>query len=205
MRVRLTIVRNGQSFGQCFMHRYAKIDCDDTDLLQVFRRARNGSSEALGELFDGCRLYLLLVANEQLGSDLAAKTGGSDLVQETFVRAQQRFVSFDGATEVQLLAWLRKILLNHVISLQRRYLVAEKRRVSREVSLDDSACRRFAAHRAIVAENLGLASQAITCHRFAVTKMWEIVSPIPLRQAREKTGRLSGFQNTFLARDHYRD
>ena len=120
------------------MHRCAKTVCDDTDLVHVFGRARNGSSEALGELFEGCRLYLLLVANEELGSDLAAKTGGSDLVQETFVRAQRQFVNFDGATEAELLAWLRKILLNHVISLQRRYLVAEKRRVSREVSLDDN-------------------------------------------------------------------
>jgi hypothetical protein len=29
-----------------------------------------------------------------------------------------------------------------------------------------------AAHRTIGAENLGLAFQAITCHRFAVPKMW---------------------------------
>ncbi len=121
------------------MHRRTNNVCDHTDLVDVFRRARDGSSEALGDLFDGCRLYLLLVANEELGSDLAAKTGGSDIVQETFARAQQQFVNFDGDTEAQLLAWLRKILLNHVVSLQRRYLLAEKRCVCREVSLDDNA------------------------------------------------------------------
>ncbi len=34
-----------------------------------------------------------------------------------------------------------------------------------------SPCRRFAAHWANATGNLGLASQAITCHRFAVYKM----------------------------------
>ncbi len=35
--------------------------------------ARSGSTDALGKLFETCRAYLILVANEELDSDLRAK------------------------------------------------------------------------------------------------------------------------------------
>ncbi len=58
--------------------------------------AQGGSSEALGTLLEQCRDYLLLVAGRELGRDLQGKIGASDLVQETFVRAQEVFGSFHG-------------------------------------------------------------------------------------------------------------
>jgi RNA polymerase sigma-70 factor (ECF subfamily) len=49
--------------------------------------ARQGSREALGRLLEGCRHYLLLMANQDTGPDLRAKVAPSDLVQETFLEA----------------------------------------------------------------------------------------------------------------------
>ena len=49
----------------------------------------------MGDLLEGCRQYLLLVANEELDSELTAKSGASDMVQETFLRAQHNFGSSD--------------------------------------------------------------------------------------------------------------
>src|SRR5262245_35621598 len=91
--------------------------------------ARSGSREALGELLEGCRGYLLMVARDKLDADLRAKEGPSDLVQETFLEAKRDFGQFQGASEAELLAWLRRVLLNNVANFTRRYRTAGKRTV----------------------------------------------------------------------------
>jgi RNA polymerase sigma-70 factor (ECF subfamily) len=97
--------------------------------------ARGGSSEALGQLLEACRGYLLLVAQRELATDLQAKGGASDLVQETLLDAVGAFRRFRGSSEAELLAWLRRLLLNNLVSFTRRYRAADKRQVGREVRL----------------------------------------------------------------------
>lgn len=88
------------------------------------------------ESLAACRNYLLLVAREELDTELRAKLGASDLVQETLLDARRGHEQFNGATHAQLLAWLRGILLNKITDAGRHYHGAQKRRVSREVSLE---------------------------------------------------------------------
>ena len=97
---------------------------------------RGGSRAALGRILELCRQYLLLVANRELEPELWAKGGASDLVQETFLEAQKDFASFQGTTRAEVLAWLRRILLNNVSNFRRRYVGSEKRQIARELSLD---------------------------------------------------------------------
>jgi RNA polymerase sigma-70 factor (ECF subfamily) len=97
--------------------------------------ARAGSREALGEALEACRGYLLLVAQRELDPALHAKGGASDLVQQTFLEAQQDFARFQGDTEAELLAWLRRMLLNNLANFTRRYRDTDKRAVAREISL----------------------------------------------------------------------
>jgi RNA polymerase sigma-70 factor (ECF subfamily) len=99
--------------------------------------ARQGSTEAVGQLLDACRQYLLLVANQHLDHELRGKLGPSDVVQETFLEAQRDFGHFRGASEEELLAWLRRILLNNLANAARYYRDTDKRSVGREVSLAD--------------------------------------------------------------------
>jgi RNA polymerase sigma-70 factor (subfamily 1) len=115
---------------------------DSTNLAETIQRARLGSTDAMGELFDRCREYLLLVANQELSSTLRAKAGGSDLVQDTFLKAQRRFRFFHGTTKPELLRWLRRILLNHLASVRRQYVTSQKRCVAREIPFDadDDEC-----------------------------------------------------------------
>jgi RNA polymerase sigma-70 factor (ECF subfamily) len=102
--------------------------------------ARAGSTEALGHALEACRVYLLGIADEELEPDLRAKGGASDIVQQTFLEAQRDFAGFHGASADELRAWLRHLLLNNVTDFTRRYRVAAKRLVGREVGLaDDSA------------------------------------------------------------------
>jgi len=115
-------------------------DSPQSDAMRVtmwLTAARGGSDQALGELFDACRAYLLLIANRELDPELRAKAGASDLVQETFLEAQQNFVRFQGQSEDELLAWLRSILLANVSNFERRYRQTAKRDVTCEVRLDD--------------------------------------------------------------------
>lgn len=110
-------------------------------MFRCIEAARHGSPQAMGQLMEICRQYLLLVANKELNDELRAKGGASDLVQDTFMEAQRDFASFQGGNEEELLAWLRRILLNNVANFTRYYRDTGKRHVHREISLDigDSA------------------------------------------------------------------
>jgi RNA polymerase sigma-70 factor (ECF subfamily) len=103
----------------------------------LIREAKAGSAEALGHLLEGCRAYLLLIANANLDADLRSKGGASDLVQQTFVEAQQDFSQFQGRTQRELLNWLGRILRHNLADFRRRYRDRAARQVAREQPLSD--------------------------------------------------------------------
>ena len=112
----------------------------DDDLLVVevdecIHQAQQGCSHSLGHLYKQCHRYLLLIANRELDVQLRAKLGPSDVVQETMLKAQRSFEGFAGSTDGELRAWLRKILLNTVRDMARRYKSGSKRDVHREREL----------------------------------------------------------------------
>ncbi len=113
------------------------------DAAQWLPAARSGSSEALGQVLEACRGYLLLIARQELEPCLQAKGSASDLVQQTFLEAQRDFARFDGTTHAALLAWMRRLLLNNLANFRRDFH-RDKRRVSREIALPagDSSGRR---------------------------------------------------------------
>jgi RNA polymerase sigma-70 factor (ECF subfamily) len=108
----------------------------DAGMSHCLAAAQSGSTEAVGRLFELCRHYLLAVANHELDADLQAKVGPSDLVQETLLEAQRDFVRFHGNCEAEILAWLRRILLNNVANVRDHYRSVQKRSLDREVSLE---------------------------------------------------------------------
>jgi RNA polymerase sigma-70 factor (ECF subfamily) len=110
---------------------------DSTAIHTLISAARAGASREVGELLDICRQYLLLVANEELDVRLRAKLGASDVVQQTLLEAQVTFDHFSGDSEAALLAWLTKILKNNLADARRTFLIAEKRCVTREQSLQE--------------------------------------------------------------------
>jgi RNA polymerase sigma-70 factor, ECF subfamily len=97
--------------------------------------ARTGSLFALGTLFEECRKYLLLVANRQLGESIQGKVAASDLVQETFLQAQQVFGRFEGTSREELLAWLKRILEFKIAQATRTFAATEMRAVSCELPI----------------------------------------------------------------------
>ncbi len=109
---------------------------DAEDLADRLAVARGGCRETLGQILDACRGYLLLIAQQELDADLRAKGGVSDLVQESLMDAVRGFDAFQGSSEDELRHWLRRILLNNLVSFTRRFREAGKRAVGREVSLE---------------------------------------------------------------------
>jgi RNA polymerase sigma-70 factor (ECF subfamily) len=98
--------------------------------------AARHSPEALGALLESYRRYLLLVANGQLPEALRAKVAASDVVQETFLEAQQGFAAFRGDGPSELAQWLRRILLRNLANECRRFQATDCRRLDREVPID---------------------------------------------------------------------
>jgi RNA polymerase sigma-70 factor (ECF subfamily) len=113
------------------------LETDGVDRLIAAARGDSAdANQALGELLDQWRDYLLLLANHQLDSDLCPKAGASDLVQETLMEAQQGFERFEGRTAQEWVHWLRQILRHNVDNFVRRYKRTAKRNVAREVQLE---------------------------------------------------------------------
>ncbi len=86
-----------------------------------------GDGSALKQALEPYRDYLTLIAQRAIGPELAPKLGASDVVQETFLAAQQHVETFRGRTELEWRGWLKAILLHHLAN-QRRHHAAAKRR-----------------------------------------------------------------------------
>jgi len=133
----------------------------DHEAVQFLAEARAGSTHALGQMLDACRNYLLLVAERELNPELRVKGGASDLVQETLLDAVHAFPSFEGDSEAALLAWLRRLLLNNVISFARRFRMAGKRAMEREISLGGEFLSSHNPRQQLAADVLSPSKEAI--------------------------------------------
>lgn len=104
-------------------------------LIELLKRARAGDDPARDELFDKCRPYVSVVARAHVESWMQAKVDASDLVQQTLLEAHQGFQQFQGTTEAEWLAWLRRILSHNAADFIRRFRGTEKRQLRREISM----------------------------------------------------------------------
>jgi RNA polymerase sigma-70 factor (ECF subfamily) len=105
------------------------------DFLNLLAAARNGDRAAVGRLLEMYRDSMRAEAARNLSEAIQAKLDESDIVQHTFLEAQQDFARFQGDTPEKLAAWLKMALLNNVRDEGRRYRAAG-RHVARELSLD---------------------------------------------------------------------
>jgi RNA polymerase sigma-70 factor (ECF subfamily) len=109
----------------------------DAIIVRLIEEARLRAPGALDRLLESYRNYLRLLARTGIDASLRGKADPSDLVQETLIKAHQHFDQFQGGTEAELVAWLRKILTRNLADLVRRFKAAGARAVGREQSLDD--------------------------------------------------------------------
>lgn len=103
---------------------------------QLFASAKQGSTSCLGRLLTLYSNYLKLLIAAQLDDRLRVRVSPSDIVQETFFEAHRDFHQFRGQSTGEFVAWLRKILVNNLLHVVEQHLMAEKRDVRREISLE---------------------------------------------------------------------
>jgi RNA polymerase sigma-70 factor, ECF subfamily len=87
---------------------------------------------------DRYRSWLGLLARLQVEPRFRAKFDPSDIVQQTMLEAVRGWPNYRGSTEAELAAWLRKILAHVLLHEMRRFGGAQRRDVSREVSLEQA-------------------------------------------------------------------
>jgi RNA polymerase sigma-70 factor (ECF subfamily) len=104
---------------------------------QLFISAREGSGSCLGQLLGLYSNYLKLLVAAQLDNRLRARVSPSDIVQDSFFEAHRDFAEFRGKSIGEFVAWLRKIVVNNILRVVEQHVLAEKRDVRREVSLEE--------------------------------------------------------------------
>jgi RNA polymerase sigma-70 factor (ECF subfamily) len=115
------------------------------DPQQLLARARAAGGPAVGQLLELYRNYLALLAQAQVRRHLQGRVDPSDVVQETFLAAHRDFGTFRGATEAELVSWLRHILAARLADLVRRHVGARRRDARLERRLADELNRSSSA------------------------------------------------------------
>ncbi|QEG41028.1 sigma-70 family RNA polymerase sigma factor [Roseimaritima ulvae] len=105
----------------------------------MLHRVRQGNASSLGDLLELYRNYLTVLASMQLDNRLRRRMSTSDLVQETMLAAHRDFGQFRGASEGELVAWLRQILANCLSHAVEKHIHTQKRDLRREVAIDKVA------------------------------------------------------------------
>lgn len=147
----------------------------DGSLAQDLEAARAGKTQRLGQALEACRGYLQLLADGQLGPDLASKVASSDLVQETFLAARRDFASFRGRTPEEFRGWLRGVLL-HLAANTRRHYRTQAHSAAREVSLEGDGSHGIAGK---LADSVTSPSQGAMRHEESRTVL-EALEQLPL-------------------------
>ena len=108
------------------------------NVTELITKARQGDAECRSRLFELCRGYLAFMARSQVETWLRRKVDASDLVQQTMLEAHCGFERFQGSSEREFLAWLKRILHHNAADFVRRYRGTAKREAGREVSFRDA-------------------------------------------------------------------
>jgi len=122
----------------------------------LLERARQGDRDALGQLLDRYRDRLRDTANGSLGNRILVRADASDVVQQSILSAFRSFHEFVGSNDAQLAAWLDRIHERNIQDTIRMHATAQKRSVSKQVSID-AAGGEIPGHHPITNEGEGSA------------------------------------------------
>jgi RNA polymerase sigma-70 factor, ECF subfamily len=150
----------------------SRVAADERESAGLIAQARAGSSLSLGKLLANYRGYLLLVANQEVDTDLRAKIAPSDVAQETFLIAHQKFDSFEGTSEHEFRGWLRRILLNRYKDLWREFKATQQRNANREVPFEgDASWQQMLADNGDTPSVLAVASEELAALEKALSQL----------------------------------
>ncbi|HEV3163210.1 MAG TPA: sigma-70 family RNA polymerase sigma factor [Isosphaeraceae bacterium] len=91
-----------------------------------------------GPPMDRFGTYLRVMAQVELDPRFRSRIDPADVVQQTMLKAIQKWEQFRGQTEAELIAWLRTILTRHLVDVARDY---KRKNGDRHRSLEQSNAR----------------------------------------------------------------
>ena len=125
------------------------MDRSPSGIARSIRLAREGQEKSLSDLLDAHRNYLRLLAASCLHREMRGKADPSDVVQVTLLKVHENFHQFRGTTELEWMAWLRRILVRSLTDLQKGFQ-RQRRNVERERSIESDVDRSSAMLRNMI-------------------------------------------------------
>jgi len=111
---------------------------DSRDLSIFLDRAVAGDGAALQELFNQCRDRLRRMVQFRMDRRLQGRFDPSDVLQEAFLEASQRFPEYCSNPSMPILLWLRFLVAERLTTLHRHHLGVQARDARREISLHNA-------------------------------------------------------------------
>lgn len=114
----------------------AKVMIGASDPAEELVQLRKRGAEGTVRLFEEHRSKLARMIVLRMDPRILGKVDVDDVLQDAFVEASRRVGDFLAAPSVPFFVWLRQITSQVLVDVHRRYLGAQMRDVSREMSLD---------------------------------------------------------------------
>jgi RNA polymerase sigma-70 factor, ECF subfamily len=108
-------------------------------------QVRAGEADALGRLFDAYRPRLRTMVRLRMDARLAARLDPSDVLQDTYLDVARQVAGYLRQPRVGVYVWLRGLVWQRLLKLQRRHLGARCRAVGKEMALNADASSALAA------------------------------------------------------------
>lgn len=105
--------------------------------LRLLEQARCGDADSLGLLLRKYFRYLNSLSRGHIDERIRMRVSASDVVQETLLEAHRDFQNFVGTSIEEFTGWLRKILFSNLASAIECHVLAAKRDVRKQHSLDE--------------------------------------------------------------------
>jgi len=172
----------------------------------LLREARQGSREALGELYSRYGARLLAFIRMRMGRDLRARVESRDILQAALLKSFQRLSQFEGGDGATLMGWLIRIAENEVRD-QVDFHHRRRRDVKAAVPIDAgdveiAAHVRSALSAAVVseeAERLGAALEALDADHREVIVLRKL-EELSFKEVSARMGRSEDACRMLLAR-----
>ena len=103
--------------------------------VQLLRLATCGNSAALGELLEQYSSQLTRIVKIRMDRRLQSRVDATDVIQEAFMEAINRFPEFVSQDKLPFFLWLRLITLQKLMQTHRFHLSTQARNANREISI----------------------------------------------------------------------
>jgi RNA polymerase sigma-70 factor (ECF subfamily) len=155
-------------------------DCENDELLA---QAELGDSAARQQLLEMHRPRLRLMVAVRLDRRLSARVDPSDVVQDALTEANQALDEYLKERPLPFYPWLRRFAWKRLVDLHRRHVVARRRTVTREESLDPG----LPDHSAVaLADNLMASDTSPSRHVLRDELVERVQSALGLLDARDR-------------------